>query len=92
MSPVSQATTVAAALSSEAEDPPLGGAGRPTCASPVQPARRSSAARAKAAGKRTPDGVPAHSIRTLLADLATLIRTRLQPVAEGAVGAGVFAS
>ena len=30
------------------------------------------AAKAKAASKRTPDGLPAHSFRTLLADLATL--------------------
>ena len=42
--------------------------------SPVQPARRS---RAKAAGKRTSDGLPVHSFRTLLADLATLTRNRV---------------
>ena len=34
--------------------------------SPVEPAR------AKAADKRTPDGLPVHSLTTLLADLATL--------------------
>ena len=60
--------------------------------SPVQPARRSPAARAKAAGKRTPDGLPVHSFQTLLADLATLTRNRVQPVAEGAVAADVLAS
>ena len=60
--------------------------------SPVQPARRSPAARAKAAGKRTPDGLPVHSFRTLLADLATLTRNRVQPAAEEAVAADVLAS
>ncbi len=49
-------------------------------ASPVAPARASPAARAKARGrKRTPDGLPVHSFRTLLADLATLARNRVQP-------------
>ena len=60
--------------------------------SPVQPARRSRAARAKAAGKRTPDGLPVHRFRTLLADLATLTRNRVQPAAEEAVAADVLAS
>ena len=40
--------------------------------SPVEPARVSESARAKAADKRTPDGLPVHSLTTLLADLATL--------------------
>ncbi len=40
--------------------------------SPVAPAEVSDAAKAKAASKRTPDGLPAHSFATLLADLATL--------------------
>ena len=49
-------------------------------ASPVAPATASPAARAKAAGrKRTRDGLPVHSFRTLLADLATLVRNRVQP-------------
>jgi Transposase DDE domain len=42
--------------------------------SPVAPARVSSAAKAKAASRRSPDGHPAHSFRTLLQDLATLAR------------------
>ncbi|MCY4243234.1 MAG: hypothetical protein OXD36_16015 [Rhodobacter sp.] len=40
--------------------------------SPVEPARVSESARAKAADRRTPDGLPVHSLTTLLADLATL--------------------
>ena len=40
--------------------------------SPVEPARVSERAKAKAADKRTPDGLPVHSLTTLLADLATL--------------------
>ncbi len=38
----------------------------------MAPAQVSDAAKAKAASKRTPDGLPAHSFATLLADLATL--------------------
>ena len=40
--------------------------------SPVEPARVSERAKAKAADKRTQDGLPVHSLTTLLADLATL--------------------
>jgi transposase len=46
---------------------------------PVEKARRSPAARDKAASKRTTDGAPVHSLRTLLADLATLVRNRVRP-------------
>ena len=60
--------------------------------SPVEPARPSPAARAKAASKRTPNGLPVHSFQTLLADLATLTRNRVQPTAEGAVAADVLTS
>ena len=60
--------------------------------SPVLPARRSRTARAKAAGKRTPDGLPVHSFRTLLADLATLTRNRVQPATARTVAADVLAS
>ena len=42
--------------------------------SPVSRAERSPAAKFKAATKRTNDGQPVHSFRTLLADLATLAR------------------
>lgn len=42
--------------------------------SPVAKAQRSPAARRKATTKRTADGQPVHSFRTLLADLATIAR------------------
>ncbi len=48
------------------------GAARARRNSPVEPARVSESARAKAARRRTPDGLPVHSLRTLLADLGTL--------------------
>ena len=72
------------------DDDPAGA--RAERSSPVQPARRSLAARAKAADKRTPDGLPVHSFQTLLADLATLTRNRVQPAAAGTVAADVLAS
>jgi transposase len=43
-------------------------------ASPVKKAKVSPAAQRKASRKRTDDGLPVHSFRTLLADLATLTR------------------
>jgi len=46
--------------------------------SPVSKARVSPAARRKAARKRTDDGQPVHSFRTLLADLATLTRNTVR--------------
>ena len=71
------------------DDPATAEADRP---SPVAPARPSPSARAKASRKRTPDNLPVHSFRTLLADLATLTRNRVQPAAEGAVAADVLTS
>lgn len=59
--------------------------------SPVAPARRSNAARAKAGTKRTPDGLPVHSFRSLLGDLATLTRNRVRPAVPGATGADMLA-
>ncbi len=44
--------------------------------SPVEPARRSRAAIAKANSRRTADGFPVHSFQTLLADLAALTRNQ----------------
>ena len=41
---------------------------------PVAPATRSAAALEKVASKRLPDGSPAHSFRTLLNELATIVR------------------
>jgi hypothetical protein len=46
--------------------------------SPVAKARVSPAARRKAASKRTEDGHPVHSFRTLLTDLATLTRNTVR--------------
>lgn len=46
--------------------------------SPVAKARVSAAARRKAATKRTDDGLPVHSFRSLLADLATLTRNQVR--------------
>ena len=60
-------------------------------ASPVAPAKPSRAARAKAARKRTPEGLPAHSFRTLPTDLATLTKNRVRPVAAGAPAADILA-
>ncbi|HEX9356790.1 MAG TPA: IS1634 family transposase [Streptosporangiaceae bacterium] len=58
------------------DDPAAGRAARP---SPVAPAQRSPAALAKIAAKTTPDGEPVHSFATLLADLATIAASRIQP-------------
>ena len=46
--------------------------------SPVSKARVSPAARRKAATKRTEDGRPVHSFRTLLSDLATVTRNTVR--------------
>jgi hypothetical protein len=45
---------------------------RATRASPVAKARRSDQAKAKDATKLSEDGLPVHSLRTLLDDLATI--------------------
>ncbi len=47
--------------------------------SPVAKAQRSTKAERKAHTKLTDDGAPVHSFRTLLSDLATLARNRIQP-------------
>lgn len=52
---------------------------RPELADPVAPAQRSEAALAKAHTQRLADGTPVHSLRTLLAELATLTRNRVVP-------------
>ena len=58
-------------------------------ASPVLKALRSAHAKAKDAGKTADDGLPLHSFRTLLKDLATLTyniaRTGANPHAEIAI-------
>ena len=50
----------------------------------VQPAQRSPSAQAKAHLKRTKEGWPVHSFQTLLKDLATICRNRIQPRVPGA--------
>ena len=50
----------------------------------VQPAQRSPSAQTKAHLKRTKEGWPVHSFQTLLKDLATICRNRIQPRLPGA--------
>jgi transposase len=45
---------------------------------PVAPARRSPAAKDKAASHRTPDGLPAYSLPDLIAELGTICRNELR--------------
>jgi transposase len=63
------------------EDKPAGEALR---ASVVAPAERSPAAQEKAHTKRTVDGGPVHSFATMIRDLATLVKNRVQPRTDGA--------
>ena len=58
------------------EDWPAAEAAR---ASAVAPAQRSPRTLAKSATKRTAEGLPVHSFRTLLQDLATLTRNHIVP-------------
>ena len=51
--------------------------------SPVQKAEVSQSAKAKAATKRTPDGLPVHSFRTLLDDLSGLALNQLRLPGHG---------
>ena len=55
--------------------------GRAQRRSVVAPAQRSPSARAKARTKRTKDGLPVHSFRTLLADLGAIVRNTCTPIA-----------
>jgi len=48
-------------------------------ASVVAPAQRSPRALRKAHSKRTDEGAPVHSFQTLLRDLATVVKNRIQP-------------
>jgi transposase len=45
----------------------------------VAPALRSNAARRKAATRKTDEGLKVHSFQTLLSDLATIVKNRIQP-------------
>ena len=60
----------------EDDDPEAGEALR---SSIVAPAQRSPSAQRKVHSLRTADGLPTHSFATLLKDLATLTRNRVQP-------------
>jgi hypothetical protein len=58
----------------------------------VAPAQRSARALAKAAAKRTQEGLPVHSFRTLLQDLATLTNNRIRPKLAGAASFHMLAT
>ena len=45
----------------------------------VAPAQRSATAEVKALTKQTADGIKVHSFQTLLGDLATIVKNRIQP-------------
>jgi transposase len=45
----------------------------------VAPAQRSAAAKRKALTKQTSEGLKVHSFQTLLGDLATIVKNRIQP-------------
>ncbi len=53
----------------------------------VEPAQRSASSRAKAETKRTIDGQPVHSFRTLLTDLGSIVRNTCTP---NTIGASAF--
>jgi hypothetical protein len=57
-------------------------AGEELRSSVVAPAQRSPRAEAKALSKKTSDGEPVHSFKTLLRELATVVKNRVQPKAE----------
>lgn len=69
------------------DDKPAGEALR---SSVVAPARRSPAAEAKAATKRTSDDAPVHSFTTLLRDLGTIVKNRVLPKAADATAFNVI--
>ena len=69
------ALIVARVVELEDHDRPAATASR---ASPVAPAEVSPAARAKARARKTDDGEPVHSFRTLLADRATLTHNTMR--------------
>lgn len=58
------------------DDKPQAQAARPSI---VAPAQRSAAAKRKAFTRQTADGSPVHSFQTLLSDLATIVKNRIQP-------------
>src|ERR1019366_2390714 len=65
-----------AAILSDDHDQPQAQAARTSI---VAPAKRSDAARRKAATRKTDEGMKVHSFQTLLGDLATIAKNRIQP-------------
>ena len=63
------------------DDPAAAEAARPSV---VAPAKVSESARDKARSKRAANGLPVHSLRTLLGDLATIAHNRVVPRMPGA--------
>ena len=57
----------------------------------VGPAQRSPAALSKQTRGVTPDGLPVHSLRSLLTDLATLTRDTVETALEGARALTIYA-
>jgi transposase len=55
-------------------------------ASIVAPAQRSASAKLKALTKQTSDGLKVHSFQTLIGDLATIVKNRIQPTDKNSVG------
>lgn len=49
----------------------------------VTSAQKSNKAKAKAQKKRTQENIPVHSFQTLLADLATLVKNKIQSTIAG---------
>jgi len=62
------------------DDKPQAQAARPSI---VAPAQRSAAAQRKALTKQTKEGFQVHSFQTLLGDLATIVKNRIQPRDNG---------
>ena len=52
----------------------------------VTPAQRSASAQFKALTKHTGEGAKVHSFQTLLGDLATIVKNRIQPTDESIAG------
>jgi transposase len=63
------------------EDQAAADALRPSVVAPAQPSPK---ARRKASRQRTDEGEPVHSFQTLLTDLATIVKNRIEPKIVGA--------
>ncbi len=59
-------------------------------ASVVAPAERSPAAKRKARTKQTADGMRVHSFQTLIGDLATIVKNRIQPTDKSIAAFDMF--